>query len=97
MRQNTLIGALLAAALPALGGETACSRENASREECFANPLASARIPPLHHGRVNEKVLTDAELATLKRMGFGGFTGNVDFDANYLGNASIWKTRGLSP
>ena len=86
------VNLLLVAALPAFGGETVYSREDASREERFANPPASARILPLHHGRPNDKAKADAELATLKRQGFGGFAGNVNFDTNYLENAASWET-----
>lgn len=65
--------------------------ENASREDRFANPPASARILPLHHGRPNDLRKADAELAALKNEGFGGFGGNVNFQ-DYLDDPESWKT-----
>jgi len=71
---------------------TVYSGEDASREERFANPPASARILPLHHGRPDDKARVDAELAKLKEQGFGGFAGNVNFSSNYFENATDWET-----
>ena len=65
--------------------------ENAPREDRFANPPASARILPLHHGRPNDLRKADAELAALKNEGFGGFGGNVNFQ-DYLDDPASWKT-----
>ena len=65
--------------------------EDASREARFANPPASARILPLHHGRPNDMAKADRELAKLKDEGFGGFAGNVNFQ-NYLDDPASWKT-----
>ena len=65
--------------------------EDASREARFANPPASARILPLHHGRPNDMARADRELAKLKDEGFGGFAGNVNFQ-DYLDDPASWRT-----
>ncbi len=74
----------------AAAGETVYSPEDASREVRFANPPASARILPIQHGHSNDPVKTDAELATLRADGFGGFAGNVNFK-DYLDSSESWK------
>lgn len=65
--------------------------ETADRATRFANPPASARILPLHHGRPNDTAKADRELADLKNEGFGGFAGNVNF-TDYLDDPASWKT-----
>lgn len=81
----------LAAALSCVAGETIYAPENAPREVRFANPPASARILPIHHGRPNDLAKADAELDALRRDGFGGFVGNVGF-TDYLESPEAWKT-----
>ena len=66
--------------------------EGGSRAARFANPPASARILPLHHGRPNNRKANDAELKTLMLDGFGGMASNVSFGTNYLDSAADWDT-----
>ena len=66
--------------------------EGGSRAERFANPPASARILPLHHGRPNNRKANDAELRNLMLDGFGGMACNVSFGTNYLDSAADWDT-----
>jgi len=80
---------LLSLAAP---GETVYSPETASREERFANPPACCRILPIRHGWTHDAAKAAAEIDAMKDDGFGGFTCNVNFDTNYLGNAQSWQT-----
>ena len=66
--------------------------EGGSRAARFANPPASARILPLHHGRPNNRKANDAELRNLMLDGFGGMACNVSFGTNYLDSAADWDT-----
>ena len=66
--------------------------EGGSRAARFANPPASARILPLHHGRPNNRKTNDAELRNLMLDGFGGMACNVSFGTNYLDSAADWDT-----
>ena len=66
--------------------------EGGSRAARFANPPASARILPLHHGRPNNRKANDAELRNLLLDGFGGMACNVTFGTNYLDAAADWDT-----
>ena len=66
--------------------------EGGSRAARFANPPASARILPLHHGRPNDRKANDAELRNLLLDGFGGMACNVSFGTNYLDSAADWDT-----
>lgn len=78
-------------ALGAWAAEPVYSPENAPREIRFANPPATSRILPIHHGRPNDRAKVDAELAALKTSGFGGFVGNVSF-TDYLESSEGWQT-----
>ncbi len=66
--------------------------ETGTRAERFANPPASARILPLHHRRPDSAKAADAEIATLRRRGFGGMASNVNPGTNYLRSATAWDT-----
>ena len=66
--------------------------EGGNRAARFANPPASARILPLHHGRPNDRKANDAELRNLLLDGFGGMACNVSFGTNYLDSSADWDT-----
>ena len=70
---------LLAAAVAGAEVSPKAPPEGGSRAARFANPPASARILPLHHGRPNNRKANDAELKTLMLDGFGGMASNVSF------------------
>ena len=81
----TLVAGLACAAAAAM------APEDASRAERFANPPASARILPIHHGRPDAPERIDAELKGLVDDGFGGMACNVKFSESYLERAADWE------
>jgi len=62
----------------------AYSPDSAARETRFADPPASSRLMPIWHGWSNDAAARAQGLERLEREGFGGFVGNVNFDAGYL-------------
>ena len=90
--RTTICTILLAAGMAAAESLPKAPPEGGSRAARFANPPASARILPLHHGRPNNQKTNDAELRNLMLDGFGGMACNVSFGTNYLDSAADWDT-----
>ena len=92
IKHALFLSACCAACVAAADSLPKAPPEGGSRAARFANPPASARILPLHHGRPNNRKANDAELRNLMLDGFGGMACNVSFGTNYLDSAADWDT-----
>lgn len=89
------MGFRLAAVVAIVGGCAFCldvlagyAPENASREDRFANPPASARMLPIWHDWKNDPAAWRRGLDNLESKGFGGFVGNANFGNGYVDSST---------
>ena len=102
VKQSMLISSLLSAAIVGVVGDSAfCpdawaeyAPENASREERFANPPASARMLPIWHEWKNDPAAWRRGLDNLESNGFGGFVGNANFGNGYVDSHAAMRRLG---
>ena len=75
-----------------LSGVGAYAPEDASREERFANPPASARLLPIRHYRPDDAARAEAEIDELIACGYGGMVVNAPLGKRYMSATNGWDT-----